>query len=230
MPTDFWVRRVAPPGRSLATAGMAGPTSSGFTANVAAFNYARNPVHPNHTEGGPADLSFHGFSVANLVEGNVMERIHLSDAGATGQHNTVLRNCLYAGPLTVQRALRGNFVGNAMFGSSSRLRSRQMPAAVGPIRNSNAVVVTPAHPYLEDATEIFDSRGLRILTDLPANVGNLFSNNWYNGSRSDTGASIPTSYYNSSYAPILSNPTSAVASCTNAATARAGDFVDAFNG
>ena len=66
----------------------------GATENVIAYNYSREPSEvPGYVQ---TDLSFHGhFPHHNLVEGNIFQKVGLSDWwGPAGPGNTLLRNCV----------------------------------------------------------------------------------------------------------------------------------------
>lgn len=180
---------------------------AGATANVVAFNHSSSPRHTNFVDGGPADISFHGYAVANLVEGNVVERIQITDAGTPGRYNTVLRNCLTSGPLTVANDADHQWLlGNAMYGTNEALRSKTMPAVEG----------SSARAYLQFG-DVFDEDGIAELTPIP---NTWASGNFYLGAKHSGGASltrstptrqIPTSLYGSTLSPILTNPTGSVA-------------------
>ena len=205
----------------------------GATANVVAFNYSRNPYHTNYKPGGPADLSFHGFQTANLVEGNVIERIHADDAGGTGQRNVIVRNCLYAGPLTLERSDQNAFIANAMFGSDTRLAGRIMPASTGTNGGEAGTIGTsPAQSYARGSSNYFDVNGMRRIGQ--ANIANIEYGNWFNQSRPVGQQSpVPDSYYGALQPPMLITPTTANAACVNNAVIRANDFagpVGAFEG
>ncbi len=202
----------------------------GATANVIGYNYSRDPYHTNFTPGGPADMSFHGYQTANLVEGNVMERIHVDDNGGSGQRNVILRNCLYSGPLTLQNSDQNAFVWNAVFGSEVRLDNRWMPPSVG--TDNPAIVTQPAKRYTTGSSGYFDGEGFRRIGS--NNQANIEYGNWFANSRQSGGDTpVADSYYASSHGPVMSNPSSAEATCTNDAVVRAGDFGGpngAFNG
>ncbi len=65
----------------------------GASGNVLGFNYVRDGYESDGSEY-PADISMHGeFIHANLVEGNVCQRIECADAwGPAGVDNTIYRN------------------------------------------------------------------------------------------------------------------------------------------
>ena len=179
----------------------------GAVGNVVAFNRSGDARHINFPDGGPADISFHSYAVANLVEGNVVERIHLNDAGVPGPYNTILRNCLTSGPVTLDGPTRDErVIGNAMFGSNDELRSRLMPAFE---------TLDNPRPYLL-YNDVFDEDGVLIL-DPSDNL--TLHQNWYQGDRfgSDlgVGTSTPDSFYGSSFAPILDDPSTVETSCQN---------------
>lgn len=176
----------------------------GANGNIVARNFSSRPRHSSFAEGGPGDISFHGFSNGNLVEANVVERIHLGDAGPIGAENTVLRNCLTSGPLTIENApVTQVLLGNAMYGSDAQLKQTVMPPIL-PER--------PApRPYLEPNGSRFERDGLARITSNwspPFAVGN-----WYNGQRWTNGVAdtanleIPDTLFGNTQT-ILNDPVS----------------------
>lgn len=170
--------------------------NGGANGNVVAFNHSFSPRHTNFAEGGPGDISFHGFSYANLVEGNVVERIHIGDAGPVGEGNLIHRNCLTSGPLTVDNSPGAvqNLYANAIYGSNALLQSTFMPAVLPE---------TPEpRPYLQSGNTIFDDDGVSVSASarLPSLV-----NNWYRGEQFDIETDVPETYYNTRFSPLLAD-------------------------
>ena len=101
---------------------------AGAAGNVVRDNVNENPRHPNFVEGGPADISFHGYASGNLVMGNSIERIQINDAGTPGPNNAIVGNTLRVGPLTLDNNVDNlTLLGNDMQGSVEALRSKTMP-------------------------------------------------------------------------------------------------------
>jgi len=177
----------------------------GANGNVVAFNYSSSPRHTNFVTGGPGDISFHGFSTANLIEGNVVERIHIGDASVVGEGNAVVRNCLTSGPLTLENSpFRQTFLGNAMYGSDAQLQSTQMPPVLPQAPD--------AKPYLNSGETLFDADGVTLVGEVA--VTPIGFDNWYNAQRwavgidTDSPTSVRASYYGSGFAAILDSPIS----------------------
>ncbi|MFK8080244.1 MAG: hypothetical protein AB8B97_08170 [Granulosicoccus sp.] len=166
----------------------------GASGNVVAFNYSYEPRHPNFLTGGPADISFHHFTYANLVEGNVVERIHVGDSNEVGGGNLVHRNCLTAGPLTVGQSPNAvqTFYTNVMYGSNAELQSKFMPY-VEPMP-------TDGRFYLEPGTQIFDDDGITVEANT---LEPTLANNWFAGEQRDITVETPDSYYGSSFSPLV---------------------------
>lgn len=198
--------------------------NTGATGNVIRLNHSRNPRHPNFSNGGPADISFHAFSVANLVEQNLVERIEINDAGVAGPFNTIIRNCLSSGPLTLRNGVREAFVGaNAMYGSNDLLRQRTMPAIPPP-----TVPNSPEQPYLRGDVDIFGPDGTLQFPDMGPDNTIVF--NWHviRGIPSPDFDAVPTNLYASSndQAPILQSRTGDVnVDCDMPALQRLGDLI-----
>lgn len=115
---------------------------AGASGNVVRNNQSYEPRHPNFVEGGPADISFHGYASGNLIMGNSVERIQLNDAGQPGPNNAVVGNTLRVGPLTLDNGISNlTLLGNDMQGSVAELRNRHMPsvAAVSTAGNPSPV-------------------------------------------------------------------------------------------
>lgn len=162
--------------------------------NIVAFNHSFSPRHTNFANGGPGDISFHGFAYANLVEGNVVERIHIGDAGPVGEGNLVHRNCVTSGPLTIDNSPNAiqSLYSNAVYGSDELLQTTVMPP------------VLPETPlprsYIQIGTAFFDEDGVNVsaLALAPSLI-----NNWFNGQQWDSAEATPLSYYGTSHKPIL---------------------------
>ncbi len=104
---------------------------AGAAGNVVRGNHSEDPRHPNFVEGGPADISFHGYASANLVTGNSVERIQINDAGRPGPHNAIVGNTLRVGPLTLDGGVdQLTLLGNVMDGTVEQLRAKTMPSIV----------------------------------------------------------------------------------------------------
>jgi len=146
--------------------------NNGATGNVVALNHSRDPRHPNFPTGGPDDISFHEFSVANLVEGNVIEKIEMNDAAIAGPHNTLIRNCLTSGPLTLDNGANNAYIGgNAMFGTLERLQEPdRMPEF------TDAGGTYPAQPYYTGDDDIFEDFGIWVKNE---GAGNTKVANWH---------------------------------------------------
>ncbi len=158
----------------------------GATANVVAYNVSTEPRHPNFTNGGPADMSFHGYAVANLVEGNVIQRVQLTDAGTAGADNTIVRNCITSGPPTLKNGpVRAVLVGNTLLGSNATLQQTVMP----PVEWSDSRVYT--------TSSLFDDDGILIDGTAP---DLLIDGNWFAGTVTGT-ATPPRSAF--SAAPLV---------------------------
>ncbi|MFK7997440.1 MAG: hypothetical protein AB8B87_25165 [Granulosicoccus sp.] len=165
--------------------------------NVIAFNHSFSPRHTNFFEGGPGDVSFHGFSYANLVEGNVVERIHIGDSGPVGEGNLVHRNCLTSGPMTVGNspdAVQSLYT-NAMYGTDVLLQATIMPPVLpeAPL----------PRPYLQTGASLFDDDGFAISASA---LEPSLKNNWYRGRQSSVTFETPDSYYGSLFSPLLKLP------------------------
>ena len=190
----------------------------GATANVMAFNHSRDPLHPNFGNGGPNDISFHGYSVANLVENNVVQRIVISDAGAAGPYNHIFRNCVTTSQLSLaNRANRSNVFGNAMFGTLADLRRPdRMPTFRDRFGGAEA------QPY-----DTFGSDGLFSGDGVDDTVGdptNRVFANWHvpNGSAPPNFAALPSSYFGANN-PVLAQRTGNVnTDCSIPALSRLG--------
>ncbi|MFW2383825.1 MAG: glycosyl hydrolase family 28-related protein [Acidimicrobiales bacterium] len=140
----------------------------GATANVVAYNTSTEPRHPNFVNGGPADMSFHGYAVANLVEGNIVERMQLTDAGSAGPNNAIVRNCFTSGPPTLKNGPEAALlIGNTVLGTNDTLRQRVMPA----------VEWSGPRPYTKSS--LFDDDGVLVQGDAP---GLVLDGNWFGGS------------------------------------------------
>lgn len=139
----------------------------GATANVVAYNTSTDPRHPNFTNGGPSDMSFHGYAVGNLVEGNIFERTQLTDAGVAGPDNAIVRNCFTSGPVTLKNTpQRAVIRGNSILGTNDALKRSTMPA------------VEWADPRAYTKSDLFDADGVLIQGDAP---GLAIEGNWHNG-------------------------------------------------
>lgn len=167
--------------------------------NVIAHNHSRSPRHTNFAEGGPGDISFHHFAYANLVEGNIVERIHIGDASEVGAGNLIYQNCLTSGPLTIDNSpgARQFLVDNAIYGSDIQLQETIMPPVLPQ---------TPrARPYLQPGNSLFDEDGLSI----SANAEPPYAlNNWYRSSAWNPAQRIATSFYGSRFNLLLSGSVS----------------------
>lgn len=151
----------------------------GATRNVVAYNHSSDPRHPNFVDGGPADMSFHGVATANLVEGNIVSRVQLTDAGVAGAHNTILRNCVTSGPPTIRNEPTDAWlIGNSILGSNAAVKATIMPA----------VDWSAERPYT--TSDLFDADGILVQGAAP---GLLISGNWFAGQVSGDAGSIPKS-------------------------------------
>jgi hypothetical protein len=164
--------------------------------NVIAHNYSRSPRHSNFAEGGPGDISFHHFAYGNLLEGNIVERIHIGDASEVGAGNLIYQNCITSGPLTIDNSpsARQFLVENAIYGSDSRLQKTVMPPVLPQ---------TPrARPYLQAGNSLFDENGLSI----SANAALPFTlNNWYQSRNWNPSQRLATSIYGSRFDLLISD-------------------------
>ena len=118
---------------------------AGAAGNVIRNNQSYDPRHPNFVEGGPADVSFHGYASGNLVIGNSVERIQLNDAGTPGPNNAIVGNTLRVGPLTLDNNINNlTLLGNEMQGDVATLRSKYMPSVAA---DSTAGNPSPVRSY-----------------------------------------------------------------------------------
>jgi len=167
--------------------------------NIVAFNHSFSPRHTNFAEGGPGDISFHSFTYGNLVEGNVVERIHIGDASPVGEGNLIHRNCVTSGPLTVDNvpdAIQSVYT-NAIYGSDERLQNTIMPPVLPE---------TPSpRPYVQLGNTVFDEDGVTIST---VALAPTLINNWHRGQLWNLAATTPLSYYASAFEPLLTGPIS----------------------
>lgn len=165
------------------------------SGNVVAHNYSSSPRHTNFAEGGPGDISFHHFAYGNLVEGNIVERIHIGDASEVGAGNLIYQNCITSGPLTIDNSpgARQFLVENAMYGSDRQLQNTIMPPVLPE---------TPrARPYLQPGNSLFDENGLSI----SANAAPPYAlNNWYQSRGWNPSQRIATSFYGSRFNRLIS--------------------------
>lgn len=130
---------------------------AGATGNVIARNDSGDARHPNFVEGGPADLSFHGYAPANLVMNNRVERIQISDAGRPGPGSVLVGNVLRIGPLTLDNGVdQLTLLGNSMEGTLEGLRSRVMPSIRA---ESTAGSPSPPRPYWARSYDPFGRAG-----------------------------------------------------------------------
>lgn len=166
--------------------------NQGANGNVVAFNHSQMPRHTNFANGGPGDISFHHYAFANLVEGNVVERIHIGDAGAVGGGNMIHRNCLTSGPLTVDNSPDATqyLIGNVMYGSDDRLRLTIMPPVLPETPNPR--------PYLGTGSTLFGPGGITLS---PVARAPVLSDNWHAGTRGDVTITPRNSYYGSAFPP-----------------------------
>jgi len=167
--------------------------------NVVAFNHSYSPRHTRFAEGGPGDISFHSFAYANLVEGNVVERIHVGDGGHIGDGNLIHRNCVTSGPLTVDNSpdATQSFFTNAIYGSDEQLQNTIMPAVL-PQRPS-------PRPYLPAGSTIFDEDGVEVGPNAAAPA---LTNNWFQGQLWNRAQATQLSYYGTGFEPLLTGTVS----------------------
>ncbi|MFK7995041.1 MAG: hypothetical protein AB8B87_12935 [Granulosicoccus sp.] len=170
--------------------------NSAANGNVIAYNYSHSPRHTNFAEGGPGDISFHHFAYGNLVEGNIVERIHIGDAGAVGSGNMIFQNCVTSGPLTIDNSPGATqfIVDNAIYGSDDSLQNTVMPPVL-PEKPTQ-------RPYLQEGVGIFDEDGISV----SENAAPLFlRNNWYDSVFWQPAKTISSSFYGSQFNPVISN-------------------------
>ncbi len=197
----------------------------GATANVLAFNHSREPFHPNYPNGGPTDISFHGFAAANLVENNVVERIMISDADLAGPHNAIFRNCLTAAPLTLANRAYDEFViGNAMYGTDrDLLLADRMPGF------NDLDGTTAPKPYnVYNTPNLFGTDG--VLDLIGPDAGNEVFANWHAGSGATAPADfaqLPQSYFGASNGVLQNRSGSVNTDCTIPASSRLGPIREA---
>ncbi|MEM9654792.1 MAG: hypothetical protein AAGA65_22060 [Actinomycetota bacterium] len=130
---------------------------AGAAGNVVRNNRSETPRHPNFVEGGPADISFHGYASGNLVIGNSIERIQLTDAGRPGPNNAVVGNTLRVGPLTLDNGVdKLTLLGNQMLGSVDALRATNMPSVAA---DSTAGNPSPVRSYWSYGYDPFGRSG-----------------------------------------------------------------------
>lgn len=164
--------------------------------NVIAHNYSSSPRHTNFAEGGPGDISFHHFAYGNLVESNIVERIHIGDASRVGGGNLIYQNCITSGPLTIDNSpdARQFLLENAMYGSDSQLSTTIMPPVLPEAQNPR--------PYLQSGNSLFNKNGVLVSADAaPA----LTQNNWYQNQYWNPAPRINTSFYNSRFHLLISD-------------------------
>jgi len=169
--------------------------NSSANGNIVAFNHSFSPRHTNFANGGPGDISFHSFTYANLVEGNVVERIHIGDASSVGGGNLIHRNCATSAPLTIDNSPNAlqHLYSNAVYGSNEQLQNTIMPPVLPESPN--------ARPYIQPGTTLFDEDGVNVSANA---VAPSIINNWFRGQQWHVSAATPLSYYGSSYQPLLS--------------------------
>lgn len=177
----------------------------GANGNVVALNHSAEPRHTNFARGGPGDISFHGSANANLIEANVVERIHIGDAGPVGSGNVVLRNCLTSGPLTLENVpVMQYLAGNAMYGSDAQLMNTYMPPVLPQKLYTRA--------YLEANSSLFDNDGIiftSAIAKAPVALGNWYRNQlWSDGLPQVTDIQIPATLYSSNTHNFLAGPIS----------------------
>ena len=126
-------------------------------ANVFRMNDSADPLHPNFVPGGPADMSFHGYSSSNLVDSNLIDRIQIIDSGLPGVHNTIAFNTLRSGPLTLDKDVNQlTLLGNQIEGDVATLRARIMPSIA---TESTAGNPSPERPFWENDYDPFEGPG-----------------------------------------------------------------------
>lgn len=177
----------------------------GANGNVVALNHSAEPRHTNFARGGPGDISFHGAANANLIEANVVERIHIGDAGPVGSGNVVLRNCLTSGPLTLENVPAVQYLaGNAIFGSDGQLMNTLMPPVLPQLPQ--------ARPYLDSNESLFDLDGIVFTStaaQAPIAIGNWHGGRrWSRGAPDDSMAGLPSTLYGNGRSIILNDPIS----------------------
>jgi|GEM_PF-3844229 len=201
----------------------------GAAANALLYNFSTEPVHPNFERGGPADISFHGnYTSANLVEGNVVQRISITDDCCKSErHNTLLRNCLLSSPLTLNLGSDGqNLVANAIYGSDAALRRTLIDggdsgnAGGKPALENGSLFGTPEgrdgiYNHEDQSSTRYNERSLDIIEFANFHNGSY----WYDGSTGVRPDRIPGSYFyrndtalgrsifSNPPTPILSTPT-----------------------
>lgn len=170
--------------------------NAGVNGNIIAFNHSFTPRHTKFYEGGPGDISFHNFTYANLVEGNVVERIHVGDSGPVGEGSLIHRNCVTSGPITI-----GNSPGaiqsvysNAAYGSDIQLQNTIMPPVLPEAPDPR--------PYLQPGSTLFDEDGVYVSS---VALSPSLKNNWYQARLWNTTEATQSSYYGSNFAPLLTN-------------------------
>jgi len=168
--------------------------NSSANGNIVSFNHSFLPRHTNFADGGPGDISFHSFAYANLVEGNVVERIHIGDSSPVGEGNLIHRNCVTSGPLTIDNSPDAiqSLYSNGIYGSNDQLQTTIMPPVLPE---------TPLpRPYIQEGNTIFDEDGVYV--SAVAQAPSLI-NNWYQGRQWDSAAATRLSYYGTDFTPLL---------------------------
>jgi len=177
----------------------------GAAANAFLYNYSTEPVHPNFERGGPADISFHGnYTSANLIEGNVVQRVSITDDCCKSErNNTLLRNCLLSSPLTLNLGSDGqNLVANAIYGNDARLRSTLIDGGPSgqpggrPALDSGPLFATEEgrdgiYNYADQSRTRYNERSFDTVEFANFHNGSY----WYEGRRGVSPARVPGSYF-----------------------------------
>ncbi len=123
----------------------------GAAGNVVSGNSSTDAIHPNFQNGGPADMSFHGYASSNLVINNTLLRTHISDAGKPGPNNMIAFNTFTSGPLTIANGANNLTVLNNTFdGSFSELTSNASAMQVIDSSRSNPALSKPRKLWSSD--------------------------------------------------------------------------------
>ena len=105
---------------------------AGCAGNVLRDSYTGDPIHPNFPNGGPTEVSFHGYCSANLVIGCDSGRIMLIDASQPGPNNCLAWNKSRTGPLTLDGTSTNQLtdtvlINNEVQGDINSLRDLYVP-------------------------------------------------------------------------------------------------------
>ena len=120
---------------------------AGAAGAIVRGNNSSNPIHPNFVQGGPTDISFHGWTSSCLVTGNVSERIQIVDAGLPGPKNVIAFNTTTHAPPTLDGGVSDvAVIGNTCLGDLNLLQTTVMPSIAGSANTAGDP--SPTRPYL----------------------------------------------------------------------------------